>query len=63
LFLLKGNPLLLLMTMMINATMIRCSYRDDWCVEESAVEVEADAQDGSIDGVQREEGRRIGGVF
>jgi hypothetical protein len=34
LFLLKGNPLLM-MTMMINATVIRCSYRDDWCVEEA----------------------------
>ncbi len=29
----------------------------------SAVEVEAEAQDGSSDGVQWEEGRRIGGVF
>ncbi len=24
------------MPMMIDATMIRCSYRDDWCVEEEA---------------------------
>lgn len=23
------------MTMIINATMIRCSYSDDWCVEEA----------------------------